>query len=94
MQPNVVLNWQSFIIAKGGCYRPTPLKGISPMRFKSDGKKLWVIYSKFFFMLPGSFAFGMVTPLHLAHLDDLAANDSFCCIQNPYRSLIVCQINS
>jgi hypothetical protein len=37
------------------------LKEISPLRFRHTGKELWVIYSEFFFMLPGSFVFGVVT---------------------------------
>jgi hypothetical protein len=33
-------------------------------------------------MLLGSFVFDVVTPLYFAHLDDLTASDSLCCIQN------------
>jgi hypothetical protein len=54
-----------------------PLKGISPLRFRSAGKKLWVICSEFFFMLPGSFVFGVVTPLYFTYLDDFIASHSF-----------------
>jgi hypothetical protein len=54
------------------------LRGISPSRFRSAGKKLWVISSEFFFMLPGSFVFSVVTPLNFAHLYDLAASFSLC----------------
>jgi hypothetical protein len=28
-------NLAKFILAKSGCYKPTPLKGISPTRFGS-----------------------------------------------------------
>jgi hypothetical protein len=28
-----LLCWQNFILAKSGCYKPTPLRGISPSRF-------------------------------------------------------------
>jgi hypothetical protein len=40
-------------------------------------------------MFLGSFIFGVVTPLYLADLDDLAAGDSFYHIQNSGWSLIV-----
>jgi hypothetical protein len=48
MQPNALLIWQNFIIAKSGCYKPTPLKGISPMRFWklsgiTGGNLLWAL---------------------------------------------------
>jgi hypothetical protein len=46
-----------------------PLKGISPPRFRRAGKELWVVYSEFFFMLPSSFIFSVVTPLYLAYPD-------------------------
>jgi hypothetical protein len=48
-----------------------PLKGISPSRFRGTWEQLWVIFSKFFFMLPCSFILGVVTTLDLAHLDNL-----------------------
>jgi hypothetical protein len=35
-----------------------------------------------FFMLTGSFIFGVVTPLNPAHVDDLVASHSICSIQN------------
>jgi hypothetical protein len=57
-----------------------PLKGISPPRFEHTRRELWAVYSEFFFMLPGSFVFSVVTPLYLAHLDDLATSHSFCSI--------------
>jgi hypothetical protein len=46
---------------KVGVINLPPLKGISPSRFVNGGKELWVICSEFFFMLPGSFNFGVVT---------------------------------
>jgi hypothetical protein len=63
------------------------------MRFESAMEKLWVSCSEFF-MLLGSIILCMVTPLHLVHLDDFTACDSFCCIQNSDWSLTVCQIAS
>jgi hypothetical protein len=57
IQPNALLTWQNFIIAKIGCYKSTPLKGIAPLRFERGGKKLWVICFELFLMLPGSFIF-------------------------------------
>jgi hypothetical protein len=30
MQPNALLIWKKFIIAKSGCYKPTPLKESHP----------------------------------------------------------------
>jgi hypothetical protein len=70
-----------FCHAKSGCYKPIPpLKGILPSRFKSAGKKFYVICSEFFFMLLGSFIFGVVTPLYFAHLDDFTMSHSLCCI--------------
>jgi hypothetical protein len=82
---------EKIIIAKSQCYKTTPLKGISPMRFECAGEKLWVMFYEFF-MLPGSFIFNVVTPLHLAHLDDPSASDSFYRIQNYDRSLATGQI--
>jgi hypothetical protein len=67
---------------KVGVTNLPPLKGISPLRFRSTGKKLCVICSEFFFMLPGSFIFSVVTPLYFAHLDDLTVSHSLCGIQN------------
>jgi hypothetical protein len=64
-----------------------PLKGFSPSRFESAGKQLWVIYSEFFFMLPGCFVFIVVTPL--AHLDDLTSSHLLCGIQNSDWPLVV-----
>jgi hypothetical protein len=82
MQPNARLSWQNFIMQKVGVTNLLPLKGISPLRFGRAGKELWVNCSEFFFMLPGSFIFGVVTPLHFAHVDDLTASHSFFSIQN------------
>jgi hypothetical protein len=75
MQPNACEAWQNFIAAKGGCYKPTPLKGITHSRFRRARKELWVICSKFF-MLPGRFIFGVVAPLYFADLDDLTVTRS------------------
>jgi hypothetical protein len=38
MHPNALLIWQNFITAKGGCYRLTPLREISPLRFRNRSK--------------------------------------------------------
>jgi hypothetical protein len=59
-----------------------PLKGISPSKCRSAGKMLWVVCWEFF-MLSGSFVFGVVTPLYFAHLDDLTMSHSLYHIQNP-----------
>jgi hypothetical protein len=82
MQPNALLAWQNFIMQKVGVTNLTPLKGISPLRFGRFGKELWVICSEFFFMLLGSFVFGVVTPLYFAHFGDFIASHLFCGIQN------------
>jgi hypothetical protein len=66
------------------------LKESRPQDLDVLGKKLWVVCSEFFFMLPGSFIFGVVTPLHFAHLDDLTASHSLCGIQNSNGPLAVC----
>jgi hypothetical protein len=66
-----------------------PLKEISPLRFECSGKELWIVCYEFFYMLPSSFVFGVVTPLHFTHLDDLAGSYSFCGIQNSDWSLAV-----
>jgi hypothetical protein len=67
---------------KVGATNLSPLNGISPLKFGCAGKELWVICSEFFFMLPGSFVFGVVTPLYFAYLDDFIVSHSFCRIQN------------
>jgi hypothetical protein len=50
--------------------------------------ELWVIPSKFFMVL-GSFIFGVVTPLYFAHLDNFIASHSFYHIQNSDWPLVV-----
>jgi hypothetical protein len=40
-------------------------------------------------MLPVNHVFGVVTPLHFAHLDDLAVSHSFYVLQNSDWSLAV-----
>jgi hypothetical protein len=82
MQSNALLAWQNFVMQKVCVTNLPPLKGISPSRFGSIEKNLWVICSEFFFMLPGSFIFGVVTLFHFAHLDDLTASHSLRDIQN------------
>jgi hypothetical protein len=82
MQPNALLAWQNFVMQKVGVTNLPPVKGILPSRFRNIGKELWVICLKFFFMLLGSFIFGVVTPLYFTHLDDLTVSHSLCCIQN------------
>ncbi len=41
MQPNALLIRQNLLVVKSGCYKPTPLKGISPTRFT---KRLGIIW--------------------------------------------------
>jgi hypothetical protein len=77
MQPNALLAGQNFIIQKVGVTNLPPLKGIFPSRFGSTRKKLWVICSVFF-MLPGSFIFGVVSPIYFTHLDDFTVSHSLC----------------
>jgi hypothetical protein len=48
MQPNALLIRQNFIVVKSGCYKPTPLKGISPTRYRkrlgiNQGNLLWAL---------------------------------------------------
>jgi hypothetical protein len=91
MQPNALRAWQNFIMQKV-CVTDLPLpppKGILPPRFGRAGKELWVICLEFFFMLPGSFVFGVVIALYLAHLDDLGATHSLCGIQNSDWPIVV-----
>jgi hypothetical protein len=57
-----------FILVKSGCYKPTPLRRISPRDSGSAWEYVSVICSKIFFVFPGSFVFRVVTPLYLAHL--------------------------
>jgi hypothetical protein len=45
-------------------------------------------------MLLGSFIFGVVTPLNLAHLDDLVVSHLLCGIQDSNLPFIVCYISS
>jgi hypothetical protein len=89
MQPNALRAWQNFIMQKVGVTDLPTLKEISPLRFRSAGKKLRVVCLEFFFMLAGSFVFGVVAPLHFAHLDDLTVSQSFCDIQNSNWHLTV-----
>jgi hypothetical protein len=52
------------------------LKRILTSRLRQTRKKVGKFYSQFFFPLPGSFIFGMVAPLHFAHLDHFVPSDS------------------
>jgi hypothetical protein len=94
MQPNALLIWQNFIIAKSGVTNLPPSKESCPRDSGSARKQLRVICSKLFFMLLGCFILGVVTPLDFTHLDDLTASHSFCGIQNLDWPLIVGQITS
>jgi hypothetical protein len=55
-------------------------------------KKVWVVLSEVFFALPGGFFLGMVTPLNLAELDDLAAGNPGGCLENLDGLLLISQI--
>jgi hypothetical protein len=79
------------LLQKVGVTNLHPLRGISPLRFGSARKKLWVICSDFF-MLSSCFVFSVVTPLYLAHLDYFTLGYSLCRIQNSDWSFIVRQI--
>jgi hypothetical protein len=50
------------------------------------------IYAKFFFSLPSSFIFSVVTPLYFAHLYHLAPCDTSQCIKNLDGILSISQI--
>jgi hypothetical protein len=79
MQPIALLIQQNFIVVKSRCYKPNPLKGISPMRFRkclgiNRGNLLWAL-------------------LHAPTLPHLLCGDStvLCTSWLPYReSLILC----
>jgi hypothetical protein len=73
---------------------PPPLKESRPRDSRSVRKQLGVICSKLFFMLPGCFILGVVTPLDFAHLDGLTVSHSLCGIQNLDWPLVVGQITS
>jgi hypothetical protein len=81
------LSWQILEIQHLWCYKPTPLKGISPSRFRRAQKQLEVICSEIFIVLPGSFIFRMVSPLNIAHLNNLITSHLLCRIQNFNQSL-------
>ena len=51
-----------------------------------------MVSTKIFFAFPGGFFLGVVTPQHLAKLDDLAAGDSACSLENTDGFLLVSQI--
>jgi hypothetical protein len=78
MQPNALLGWQNFIMQKVSVTDIPPLKRNLTPRFGCGGNELYVVCSEFFFILPSSFIFGVVTPLYLAHLDDLSVSHSLC----------------
>jgi hypothetical protein len=79
MQPNALLIQQNFIVVKRGCHKPTPLKGISPTRFRkrmgiNRGNMLWAL-------------------LHAPTLPHLPCGDStvLCTSWLPYyESLVLC----
>jgi hypothetical protein len=75
---------------KVGVTNLPPIKRISPLRLGQARKDLLVTSSEFFVLL-GSFIFGVVALLNLAHhLDDLAASHSLYSIQNFHLSLVIC----
>jgi hypothetical protein len=91
MQPNALLIWKKFNIAESDVANLPPLKECCPQDSGSAQKQLGVICSKLFFILPGCFVLGVVTPLDFAHLDDLTASHSLCGIQNLDWPLVVGQ---
>jgi hypothetical protein len=75
---------------KVGVTNLPPIKRISPLRLGQARKDLLVTSLEFFVLL-GSFIFGVVALLNLAQdLDDLAASHSLYSIQNFHGSLIIC----
>jgi hypothetical protein len=89
-----LLCWRNFILVKGGCYKPTPLKESRPRDSRSTREEFETICSELFFVLPGSFILRVVTPLNFAHLNNLITSHSLCHIQNLNQPLTVCQITS
>ena len=51
-----------------------------------------MVSAEVFFSLPGGFLLGMTTPQNLAKLDDLAAGDSVCSLENSDGFLLISQI--
>ena len=51
-----------------------------------------MVSTEIFFSLPGGFLLRMMTPENLAKLDDLAAGDSVCRLENSDGFLLICQI--
>jgi hypothetical protein len=76
-----------------GCYKPTPLTGISSR--DSDrlaSKEIGICLSQLIFSLPSSLILRVVTPLNTAHLDPLVSGNSLGCLQNLHWMLDVSQI--
>jgi hypothetical protein len=87
---NCFLSFYSF--TKIGCYKPTPLKWISPSRFRQIGKETWKFYLQLFFSFSSSFFLGMVTPLHLTHYDPLVLGNSLRRLYDLERVLLIGEI--
>ena len=51
-----------------------------------------MVPAEIFFSLPGGFLLGVVAPQNLAKLDDLAAGDSVCSLENSDGFLLISQI--
>ena len=69
-----------------------PLRRISPSRFGLVSKKVWVVLAEVFLSFPGGFFLHMMTPLNLAKLDDLAAGNPTCSLENLDGLLLIGQI--
>ena len=52
---------QNFILVKSGCYKPTPLRRISPRDSGSAQEQFRIICSELFFVFPCSFVLSVVT---------------------------------
>jgi hypothetical protein len=71
-----------------GCYKPTPLTGISSRDSnRLASKKIGIHLPQLIFSLPGSLVLRVVTPLNTAHLDFLVPGNSLGRLQNLHRVL-------
>jgi hypothetical protein len=53
---------------KNRLLQPTPLRVNLASRFRQIGKDIWKFCLHLIFFFPCGFVFGIVTPLHFAHL--------------------------
>jgi hypothetical protein len=81
-------------IQKDGYDKPTTFKKISSPRLGKVGEEVRIVRLEFFLKLPHSFIFGAMAPLHFAHLDDSAVDDSLGGLKNLDRPLGVDEILS